>query len=84
MAPNALLQHRVAAPRLASGSRRTDRISISVMARAQQPRQQSRAVGGAAVKFAGIAAAGAVLLASGSAWAREQVAEFPTSGLIFK
>jgi hypothetical protein len=41
-------------------------------------------LGASAAKLAGIAAAGAVLLAGSGAWAREQVAEFPTSGLIFK
>lgn len=93
MATVAMLASRpcVVAPQATARTSRPARLTV---ARAQLHEQQKQAnapsssaaarVGSAAVRLCGAAAAAAVLLAGGSAFAREKVAEFPTSGLLFR
>lgn len=64
---------------------RPARLSVSSRLQdSQQPTQQQGGWASGALRLCGAAAAAAVLLAGGAADAREKVAEFPTSGLLFR
>ncbi|KAL4457766.1 hypothetical protein ABPG75_012631 [Micractinium tetrahymenae] len=54
------------------------------MQQREQPARQQGGWAAGAARLCGAAAAAAVLLAGGAADAREKVAEFPTSGLVFR
>ncbi|KAL4443027.1 hypothetical protein ABPG77_008518 [Micractinium sp. CCAP 211/92] len=74
----------VAEPSPARASRSARPFVVNALQHQQLPAQQQNGWAAGVARLCGVAASAAVLLAGGAADAREKVAEFPTSGLLFK